>query len=65
MARVSPFKFFQQVRAEGLKIIWPTRRETAVTSVMVFIMTLIVAVFFFLVDWIIRGGLTTVLGMFG
>lgn len=65
MARINPLKFLQQVRAEGAKISWPTRRETTVTSIMVFIMTMIVAFFFFLVDYIIRGGLTAILSFFG
>ena len=39
MARTSPIKFLQEVRAEGQKVTWPTRRETAITTLMVFIMT--------------------------
>ena len=38
MAKVSPFKFLQEVRAETDKVTWPTRRETAITTVMVFVM---------------------------
>ena len=38
MAKTNPFEFIQQVRAEGSKVTWPTRKETAVTTVMVFIM---------------------------
>ena len=48
--RTSPMQFLSQVRAEGRKITWPSRKETWITSVMVFIMVLIAAVFFFLVD---------------
>ena len=36
--RVSPFRFLQQVREEGRKVTWPTRRETAITTGMVFVM---------------------------
>jgi len=43
-------KFFSQVRAEGRKIVWPSRKETWITSVMVFIMVAIAAVFFWIVD---------------
>ena len=48
--RVSIPQFLSQVRAEGRKIVWPSRKETWITSVMVFIMVVIAAVFFFLVD---------------
>ena len=48
--RVSIPQFIGQVRAEGRKIVWPSRKETWITSVMVFIMVTIAAVFFFLVD---------------
>jgi len=48
--RTSPMQFLSQVRAEGRKIVWPSRKETWITSVMVFIMVLIAAVFFWLVD---------------
>lgn len=65
MAKTNPLQFIQQVRAEAAKIVWPTRRETVVTTVMVFIMAALTAAFFFLVDQIIRFGLQSVLGMFG
>jgi len=48
--RVTPIQFFREVRAEARKITWTSRRETWITSVMVFIMILIVATFFVLVD---------------
>jgi len=50
MARVSPGEFVRQVRAETAKIVWPTRRETITTTIMVLIMTTILAVFFLGVD---------------
>ena len=50
MARTSPIEFIQQVRAETRKVVWPTRRETMMTAVMVMIMTVLLAVFFFAVD---------------
>ena len=49
--RTSIPQFISQVRAEGRKITWPSRKETWITSVMVFIMVLIAAVFFWIVDW--------------
>ena len=48
--KTSPGQFFSQVRAEGRKITWPSRKETWITSVMVFIMVLIAALFFWVVD---------------
>lgn len=50
MARVNPAQFLQQVRTEAAKIVWPTRKETLMTGVMVVIMTTILALFFFGVD---------------
>jgi preprotein translocase subunit SecE len=50
MARVNPGEFLRQVRAEAAKIVWPTRRETLMTGLMVVIMTSLLAIFFFLVD---------------
>lgn len=61
MARTNPFQFAQQVRAEVSKVVWPTRRETGVTTVMVMVMAAVFAVFFFLVDLLIRFGLETIL----
>ena len=48
--RVSPLQFFREVRAEARKISWTSRRETWITSVMVFIMILLTAFFFVVVD---------------
>ena len=63
MARTNPFQFAQQVRAEASKIVWPTRREVGLTTVMVMIMATIFATFFFMVDMLIRFGLETILNM--
>ena len=51
MARVNPGEFFRQVRSETGKVVWPTRRETLMTGLMVVIMTAILGVFFFVVDY--------------
>src|SRR5262245_4457141 len=63
MAKVSPFKFMQEVRAEGQKVTWPTRRETIITTIMVFAMAAAAAVFFLFADQIIRLAVTFVLGI--
>ncbi|MGX9356461.1 preprotein translocase subunit SecE [Roseobacteraceae bacterium S113] len=65
MATTNPFQFINQVRAEVSKIVWPTRRETILTTIMVFIMATLAAIFFAIVDLVIRSGLQGVLGMFG
>lgn len=61
----NPFLFLQQVRSEVSKIVWPTRREVMLTTVMVFIMAALTAVFFALVDLGIREGLRGILAAFG
>ncbi|CAN5304959.1 preprotein translocase subunit SecE [soil metagenome] len=50
MAKTTPIEFIRQVQAETRKVIWPTRRETVMTAVMVMIMTTILALFFFVID---------------
>jgi preprotein translocase subunit SecE len=63
MAKFSPLKFIQEVRAETDKVTWPTRRETAITTAMVFVMVTLTAIFFLLADQVIRFGITTILGL--
>lgn len=65
MATINPLQFIQQTRAEVAKVVWPTRREVMLTTVMVFILAALTAVFFALVDILIRGGLQYVLNVFG
>ena len=65
MAKTNPFQFMQQVRTEVGKIVWPNRREVFLTTIMVFVMATITAIFFFFVDFLIRTGLTTILGLVG
>ena len=50
MAKVSPGEFLRQVRAETGKVVWPTRKETVTTTIMVLIMTTLLGIFFFGVD---------------
>jgi preprotein translocase subunit SecE len=50
VAKVSPGEFFRQVRAETAKVVWPSRRETMMTALMVVIMTSLLGLFFFGVD---------------
>ena len=62
MATTNPFQFLQQVRAEVAKVVWPTRREVVLTTVMVFILSALAATFFSLIDLAIRTGLAAVIG---
>lgn len=61
--RTNPLQFIQQVRAEVSKVVWPTRREVLLTTAMVFVMATLTAIFFALVDLLIRTGLDLILNM--
>ena len=61
MAISNPLQFIQQVRSEVSKVVWPTRREVVLTTVMVFVMAALAAVIFALVDLGIRSGLQILL----
>lgn len=61
----NPAQFIQQVRAEVSKVVWPTRREVVLTTVMVFIMAIVTAIFFSIVDMIFRNGLAAIFNYFG
>jgi preprotein translocase subunit SecE len=62
MAKTSPAQFVREVRQELAKVTWPTRRELAVTTVSVFAMAIVMALFFFLVDQIIAWIVQVILG---
>ena len=64
MATINPLQFVQQVRAEVSKVVWPSRREVVITSAMVFVMAMLTAIFFSLVDLMIRTGLRGILELF-
>ncbi len=63
MAKTNPFEFLQQVRAEGSKVTWPSRKETIITTVMVFVMAILASLFFLVVDQILRWGVSLILGL--
>jgi preprotein translocase subunit SecE len=63
MAKVSPVKFFKEVRDEVRKITWPSRHETTITTIMVFAFAFVAAVFFLLGDQVIRVTVTMLLGI--
>lgn len=63
MAKTNPFTFLQQVRSEVGKVTWPTQRETAITTVMVFVMVFLAAIFFFLADQAMSSVIGFILGL--
>jgi preprotein translocase subunit SecE len=62
MAFTNPLQFLQQTRNEVSKVVWPTRREVVLTTIMVFILSALAATYFSLVDLLIRTGLHYVVG---
>lgn len=60
---MNPAKFLREVRQETSKVTWPSRRETMQTTVMVFVMVALVAVFFMLVDWLLGSVVQAILGL--
>ena len=65
MAKTNPAQFIREVRQEASKVTWPTRKETGVTTAMVFVMVVLAALFFFLVDTVVAKLIQLVLGLGG
>lgn len=65
MAKTNPFQFLQQVRSETAKVTWPTRRETTVTAIMVFLFAIFASIFFVIVDIILKQGVGLIIGIGG
>ncbi len=63
MAKTNPAEFLQQVRNEGSKVTWPTRKETTVTTVMVLIMVILASIFFLVADYVMGSAVRLVLGL--
>ena len=62
MAKTGPVEFFKQVRLESKKITWPSRKETTVSTIPVFIMVFIAATFLYFADQIIAFVVRLILG---
>ncbi len=62
-AMASPGAFIRQVRQEASKVTWPTRKETGITTLMVFIMVILAALFFLAVDQILGFAVRFILGL--
>ena len=65
MAKANPFQFVQQVRTEVAKVTWPSRRETVITTIMVFVMVFFASAFFFIADQLLGWGVGLLLGAAG
>ncbi|MGD8327411.1 MAG: preprotein translocase subunit SecE [Sphingomonadales bacterium] len=65
MAKPSPSEFVRQVRQEVSKVTWPTRRETIITTFMVFIMATLMSLFFLVVDTGLQAAVRFLLGLGG
>jgi preprotein translocase subunit SecE len=63
--RTSIGDFIRQVRQESAKVTWPTRKETLITTGMVFAMSIVAAIFFFVVDQLLSLGIRAILVGFG
>jgi preprotein translocase subunit SecE len=63
VAKTNPFEFVQEVREEANKVTWPSRRETVISTVMVFIMVALASVFFMAVDIVLKYGVTAIFGI--
>ncbi|MCA8907066.1 MAG: preprotein translocase subunit SecE [Rhodospirillaceae bacterium] len=65
MAKASPLQFYRQVRQEVSKVTWPTRKETMITTAMVFVFVIIMSIFFLLVDGVVSLTVGAILGLGG
>ena len=63
MAKTNAAEFVQQIRQELSRVTWPTRKETMVTTAMVFVMVFIAAAFFFVVDQMLSTGVRLLFGL--
>ncbi|PWC37088.1 MULTISPECIES: preprotein translocase subunit SecE [unclassified Azospirillum] len=63
MAKVKPADFVREVRQEVAKVTWPTRKETGITTAMVFVMVVVAALFFLVVDQVLAFAVKLVLGL--
>ena len=65
MAKANPLQFIQQVRQEAAKVTWPSRKETVISTIMVFVFVFVAALFFMFVDWLLQMGVRGILGFGG
>ncbi|MBS40931.1 MAG: preprotein translocase subunit SecE [Rhodospirillales bacterium] len=65
MAKAKPIEFLRQVRQELVKVTFPSRKETTISTIMVIIMVVIMAIFFLAVDQVLSLGIRALLGLGG
>ena len=63
MTKINPAQFIQEVRQEASKVTWPTRKETGISTGMVFVLVILAAIFFLLVDQVLQFGVKLILGL--
>lgn len=65
MTKTSPAEFIQEVRQETAKVTWPTRKETTISTAMVFVFVILASIFFMIVDQILQFGVKLIFGLGG
>ncbi len=65
MTKTSPAKFLQEVRQEATKVTWPSRKETSISTAMVFLFVILAAIFFMIVDRVLQFGVKMIFGFGG
>ena len=65
MTKTSPAEFIQEVRQETAKVTWPTRKETSISTAMVFVFVILASIFFVIVDQILQFGVKLIFGLGG
>ena len=65
MSKTNPIEFLQEVRQETSKVTWPTRKETGISTAMVFLFVFLASIFFLIVDQILQFGVKFVFGFGG
>ena len=63
MAKTGPIQYLKQVRGELAKVTWPSRKETMISTMMVFVMVAIMALFLFLTDQVVAFAVRMILGL--
>ena len=65
MSKTNPIEFLQEVRQETSKVTWPTRKETGISTAMVFLFVFLASIFFLIIDQILQFGVKFVFGLGG
>jgi preprotein translocase subunit SecE len=63
MAQLNPAKFIREVRSEVARVVWPTRKETMISTAMVLVLGLLAGLFFMLIDGFFAWGIRMILGL--